>query len=65
MTLTVGELRRLLNGKDPHAEVHLAVEGYETAELRSKLREVDGFVLLCLAPGSEIVEVLDECDILR
>lgn len=65
MPLTVRKLLELLENQAPDAEVRLAVEGFESAPLRPSVREVGGVILLSLAAGSEVAQVLDECDILR
>lgn len=65
MPLTVKKLLRLLENKAPDAEVRLAVEGFESAPLKATVLEAGGVLMLSLAAGSEVAQVLDECDILR
>lgn len=65
MPLTVKTLLQLLENKDPDAEVRLAVEGFESAPLRPSVREAAGVILLGLTAGSEVAQVLDECDIIH
>jgi hypothetical protein len=65
MQMTVKTLLRLLQDKDPNVEVHLAVEGFESAPLLAKVEASEGIVLLRLSAASEVAQVLGECDIIR